>query len=81
MISIGSSFLFLNVMLTVFLGEKVRSLFAAHASNLLVIPYNALDAALWFLLVMHIARSSAKSDLSTPFLSSPNITLIGRGLH
>ena len=42
-------------MLTVLLGEKVRPLFAAaHTSNFLVTPSNALDATLWLLVVMYI---------------------------
>ena len=79
MISNGSLFLFplfLNVNLTVLLGEKVRLLSANHASNLLVAPCNALNATLWFLVVMCIARSSIKNDPSTPFTSSYNIPLI-----
>ena len=73
MYSIVTSFLFINFMLTVLLGKNVRPLSAAHASNLLFSHYNALVATLWFLVVMYFARSSAKSDPSTPF---PNIPLI-----
>ena len=79
MISIGLLFLFLlilNVLFTVLLGEMVRPLSAARESNLLVNPCYALDATLWLLVVMYIVRSSAKSDPSTPFLISPNMTLI-----
>ena len=63
-------------MLTVLVGEKVKPLSAAHASKLLVTPCNTLEASLWFFVVMYIARSSAKSVPSTPFLSYPNILLI-----
>ena len=42
MISIGSSFFILNVMITVLLGKKIKPLSAAHASDLLVTPCNAL---------------------------------------
>ena len=70
------SHFFLNIMLTVLLGEKFRLLSAAHASNLLVTLCNALDAILWLLVVMYIARLSAKSDPSTLFPSFPNIDLI-----
>ena len=76
MISICSSLLFLlflNIMLTVLLGEKISSFSAAHPSNLLIIPCNALEATLWYLVVMYIARLSAKGDSSTPL---PNILLI-----
>ena len=76
MISIGSSFLFLNFMHIVLPRKKVRPLSAAHASNLLVTPCTTLEATLWLLVVMCIARSPAKSDPSTPFPSSPNISLI-----
>ena len=76
MISIGSSFLFLNVMLTVLLGEKVRTHSAAHASNLLVTPCSALDDTLWLLVVMYTVKSSAKTDPSTSFPNSLNIALI-----
>ena len=63
-------------MLTILLGEKVRPLSAAHASKLLVTLCNALNATLWLLVVMHIARSSVKSDPTIPFLSSPYIQFI-----
>ena len=79
MISIGSSFLFLlflNVMIIVLLGEKVRPLSAAHASNLLVTPCNGLDVTLRFLVVIYIAKSLAKSDPSTPLPNYPNIPII-----
>ena len=58
MISIGSSFL-LDSMFTVLLIEKVSSLSAAHASNLLT-SFSALAATLWFFVVIYIARLSAK---------------------
>ena len=45
-----------------FVGGKCQALFAAHASSLLVTPCRALAATFWFLVVMYIARSSAKSD-------------------
>ena len=63
----GSSFLFQNVMLTVLLGEKFRSFSVAHASNLLITPCNDINVTLKLLLVMYIARSSAKCDPSAPF--------------
>ena len=50
-------------------------LFCVHA-YLLVTSCNGLDATLWLLVVIYIARSSAKRDPSTPFHSSPNIPLI-----
>ena len=65
LISNGSSFFFLNVMLTVLLGEKVRLLSPAQAYNLFT-PCNVLDVTLRLLVVMYIARPSAKSD---PFTS------------
>ena len=37
---------------------------------------SALAATLWFLVVIYIARSFAKSYPSTPFLSSPKILLM-----
>ena len=76
MIFIGSSFFLLNVMLTVLLGDKVRPLSVAHASNLLVTPCSTLDVTLLLLVGTYIARSSAKSDPFTSFPSSPNIPLI-----
>ena len=65
-----SFFLFLKIMFTVLLGEKVSSLSVAHVDNLLI-PCNAVVAILLFLLVIYIVRSSAKSNLSTPFLRMP----------
>ena len=46
MISIGSLFLFLNIMLAVLLVEKISLFSAAHVSNLLVTPCSTLDATL-----------------------------------
>ena len=59
-----------------FVGGKCQPLSTVHASSLLVTPCRALVAILWFLVVMYIARSSVKSDPSTPFPNSPNIPLI-----
>ena len=44
-----------------------------NASNLLVTSCNVLDVILWFVVVIYIVRSSAKSHSYTPF---PNIPLI-----
>ena len=78
-IFIGSLFLFLlfiNNMFTVLLVEKVSPLSGAYAFNLLVTACSALAVTLCFFIVIYIARSSAKSDLSTPFSSSPRMALI-----
>ena len=42
-----------NIMFTVLLRENVKSLYAAHASSLLVTHCRALAARLWFLVVMY----------------------------
>ena len=76
MVFISSSFLFLNFMLIVLLGEKFRPLSATHAFNFLVTPCYTLEATLWLLVIMYIARSSAKSDPPTQFPCSPNIPFI-----
>ena len=75
-IFIGFSFIFLNIMFTILLVEKVSSLFTAHACNLLIAPCSSLVATLCFLVVIYITRSSAKSDSSTPFPNSSRMLLI-----
>ena len=59
-----------------FAGGKCQAPFAAHVSSLLVTSCRSMAATLWFLVIMYIARSYAKSVLSTPFPKSPNIPLI-----
>ena len=60
-------------MFTVLQGEKASPLSTVNASNLLVTPCSALVATLCLLVVINIARSYAKSNLSTPFLKMPLI--------
>ena len=48
----------------------------AYPCNLLVTACSALIVTLWFLIVICIARLSAKSDPSTVFTSCPKVPLI-----
>ena len=67
---------FLNIMFVVLLVENVSPLLVDHASNLFSTPCNVLVVTLWFLVIIYIARSSAKYDPFAPFSSSPRMLLI-----
>ena len=71
-----SSFLFLNVMLT------VRHLSAAHSSNLLVTPCNARGATVWLPVVMYIPDYLQKviHSLHFPVLLIYHWLPLGRGI-
>ena len=63
-------------MVNILLGENYRPLSAAHVSILLLIICSAVVATLWFLVVIYIALSSAKSDPFTQLHKFPKMANI-----